>query len=129
MSGVPRMEPRQVVEASLADLANGVVVSIPGLADVDSYAHLEAADHELLGQPGRRSSRTAIGSPEAQPTEVVWVGQEALATPEGSHAWLRDGPRANQNHETRVRTRRLRRASDFRDCGGRLVRGARGLDR
>ncbi len=49
MSGVPRMEPRQVVEASLADLANGVVVSIPGLADVDSYAHLEAAGHELLG--------------------------------------------------------------------------------
>jgi short-subunit dehydrogenase len=48
MSGVPRMEPRQVVEASLADLANGVVVSIPGLADVDSYAQLEAADHELL---------------------------------------------------------------------------------
>lgn len=49
MSGVPRMEPQHVVEASLADLANGVVVSIPGLADVASYAHLEAADHELLG--------------------------------------------------------------------------------
>jgi uncharacterized protein len=53
MSGVPRMEPRQVVEASLADLANGVVVSIPGLANVDSYTQLEAADHELL-----RATRT-----------------------------------------------------------------------
>jgi short-subunit dehydrogenase len=48
MSAVPRMEPEDVVEASLADLANGVVVSIPGLDDLESYAHLEAADHELL---------------------------------------------------------------------------------
>lgn len=48
LSAVPRMEPQHVVEASLADLARGVVVSIPGLGDLDSYAHLEAADHELL---------------------------------------------------------------------------------
>jgi len=48
LSGVPRMETQQVVEASLADLANGVVVSIPGLVDLEAYAHLEAADHELL---------------------------------------------------------------------------------
>jgi short-subunit dehydrogenase len=48
MSAVPRMEPQDVVEASLADLANGVVVSIPGLGDLDSLSHREAADHELL---------------------------------------------------------------------------------
>jgi short-subunit dehydrogenase len=48
MNDVPRMEPQLVVEASLADLANAVVVSIPGLLDLDAYAHLEAADHELL---------------------------------------------------------------------------------
>ena len=49
LSSVPRMEPQHVVEASLADLANGVVVSIPGLADLDSFARLEAADRELIG--------------------------------------------------------------------------------
>ena len=37
-----------VVEASLADLAAGVVVSVPGLADTDALAHLEAASHELV---------------------------------------------------------------------------------
>jgi hypothetical protein len=42
------MEPEDVVEASFADLAQGVVVSIPGLADLDAYARLEAADAELL---------------------------------------------------------------------------------
>ena len=49
MSAVPRMEPGQVVEASLADLADGVVVSVPGLADTGSLAHLEAASQELVG--------------------------------------------------------------------------------
>jgi short-subunit dehydrogenase len=48
LSSVPRMEPRDVVDASLADLADGVVVSIPGLADLEAYARLEAADRELL---------------------------------------------------------------------------------
>ena len=48
LSSVPRMEPQRIVEASLADLANGVVVSIPGLADLEAYARLEAADRELL---------------------------------------------------------------------------------
>jgi uncharacterized protein len=48
MSALPRMEPGQVVQASLADLANGVVVSVPGLADTDSLAHLEAANRELM---------------------------------------------------------------------------------
>ena len=48
MSAVQRMEPGQVVEASLADLADGVVVSIPGLTDTDSLTRLEAAGHELV---------------------------------------------------------------------------------
>lgn len=49
MSAVPRMEPGQVVEASLADLAGGVVVSVPGLGDTGSLARLEAASQELVG--------------------------------------------------------------------------------
>jgi short-subunit dehydrogenase len=48
MSNVQRMEPDQVVEASLIDLANGVVVSVPGLADTDALTHLEAANRELV---------------------------------------------------------------------------------
>jgi short-subunit dehydrogenase len=48
MSAVPRMEPDQVVEASLTDLANGVVVSVPGLADVGALTGLEAASDELV---------------------------------------------------------------------------------
>ena len=54
LSSVPRMEPRDVVDASLADLADGVVVSISGLADPEAYARLEAADRELVA-----SARTA----------------------------------------------------------------------
>ncbi len=49
MSAVPRMEPGQVVEASLADLADGVVVSVPGLDNTGPLARLEAASHELVG--------------------------------------------------------------------------------
>jgi len=48
MSVVPQMEPRQVVEASLADLADGVVVSVPGLADTDSLARFDTASRELV---------------------------------------------------------------------------------
>jgi uncharacterized protein len=48
MSAVARMEPNQVVEASLADLAAGVVVSIPGLADTDVLNRLEGANNELV---------------------------------------------------------------------------------
>ncbi len=48
MSAVPRMEPHHVVEASFADLAAGVVVSVPGLADTNSLARLESAAHELV---------------------------------------------------------------------------------
>jgi short-subunit dehydrogenase len=49
MSAVPRMEPRQVVEASLADLADGALVSVPGLDDTELLARQEAASHELIG--------------------------------------------------------------------------------
>jgi uncharacterized protein len=49
MSAVPRMEPGQVVEASLADLADGVLVSVPGLGDTEALARLDAANVELMG--------------------------------------------------------------------------------
>jgi hypothetical protein len=49
MSAVPRMEPGHVVEASLADLADGVLVSVPGLDDTEPVARVEAASLELLG--------------------------------------------------------------------------------
>ncbi|HUY22077.1 MAG TPA: SDR family NAD(P)-dependent oxidoreductase [Acidimicrobiales bacterium] len=49
LSQVPRMEPDAVVAASLADLAAGVVVSIPGLAGPGPLEHLDAAGAELLG--------------------------------------------------------------------------------
>jgi short-subunit dehydrogenase len=48
MSAVPRMEPGQVVEASLADLADGVLVSVPGLDDTQALARLDAASLELM---------------------------------------------------------------------------------
>ena len=48
MSGVPRMEASRVVKASLADLAAGVVVSVPGLADTEALAHLDEASRELV---------------------------------------------------------------------------------
>ena len=49
MSAVPRMEPGQVVQASLADLADGVLVSVPGLDDTEALARLDAACLELMG--------------------------------------------------------------------------------
>ena len=49
MSAVPRMEPGQVVEASLADLADGVLVSVPGLDDTQALARLDTASLELMG--------------------------------------------------------------------------------
>jgi short-subunit dehydrogenase len=48
MSERPRMEPDKVVQASLADLANGVVISIPGLADTNALARLEDQSREVL---------------------------------------------------------------------------------
>jgi short-subunit dehydrogenase len=49
MSRVARMEPEQIVAASLADLARGVVVSIPALPDESAKATLDAAAAALLG--------------------------------------------------------------------------------
>jgi short-subunit dehydrogenase len=49
MGAVPRMEPGDVVDASLRDLEAGVVVSIPGLADETAYAQVGAAQAALMG--------------------------------------------------------------------------------
>lgn len=48
-SAVPQMEPSHVVAASLADLADGVLVSVPGLSDTSALTHLDAASQELMG--------------------------------------------------------------------------------
>ena len=48
LSRVPRMEPEQVVEASFADLAEGVVVSVPGLADTGALGALARTQEQLL---------------------------------------------------------------------------------
>ena len=48
MSEVPRMEPASLVEASLADLERGVVVSIPGAEDDSALRAIEAAAAELV---------------------------------------------------------------------------------
>ena len=49
VSAIPSMEPDQVVAASLLDLADGVVMSVPGLGDTDPLGRLDAASQELLG--------------------------------------------------------------------------------
>ena len=64
LSAVPRMEPDQVVEASLADLADGVVVSVPGLAETASLTDLETASHALVGV-ARTAELPARYHPEA----------------------------------------------------------------
>lgn len=62
-SEVPRMEPDQVVAASLADLAAGVVVSVPGLADTGALSRLDDASRDLVSAarvtelPGRYTGR------------------------------------------------------------------------
>jgi hypothetical protein len=43
MSQVPRMEPDQIVTASLSDLARGVVVSIPAMPDDSAKARFDDA--------------------------------------------------------------------------------------
>jgi len=48
VSSVPRMEPHDVVRASLTDLARGVLVSVPGLSDTDALAEVQAANAGLL---------------------------------------------------------------------------------
>jgi short-subunit dehydrogenase len=49
MSQVPRMEPDRIVAASLADLARGVVVSIPAMPDESAKARFDDAASALLG--------------------------------------------------------------------------------
>jgi sugar/nucleoside kinase (ribokinase family) len=49
MSQVPRMEPEQIVTASLADLTRGVVVSIPGMPEESAKARFDDAAATLLG--------------------------------------------------------------------------------
>jgi short-subunit dehydrogenase len=51
LSAVPRMEPAAVVQASLHDLARGVVVSIPGADDESAIAGIAAAQQALAGVP------------------------------------------------------------------------------
>jgi len=64
MSAVPRMEARDVVHASLADVAAGTLVSIPGLADLDALARLDGAGRELVG-----AARTTELPPRYRPGE------------------------------------------------------------
>lgn len=49
LSAVPRMEPDDVVRASLLDLERGVVVSIPGAPDESSLEPVVAAQGALIG--------------------------------------------------------------------------------
>jgi uncharacterized protein len=49
MSTVPRMEPRDVVQASLLDLERGEVVSIPGSDDETAREGVQAAERDLMG--------------------------------------------------------------------------------
>lgn len=49
MSQVPRMEPDQIVMASLSDLERGVVVSIPAMPDESAKARFDDAASTLLG--------------------------------------------------------------------------------
>ena len=48
LSAVERMEPRSLAAASLADLARGVVVSVPGADDEPALAGVDAAQRELI---------------------------------------------------------------------------------
>ena len=66
MSQVPRMEPEQIVLASLYDLERGVVVSIPALADESAKARFDDAALALLA-PARSTElapRYANAAPE-----------------------------------------------------------------
>jgi short-subunit dehydrogenase len=58
MSQAPRMEPEQIVTASLHDLERGVVVSIPALADESAKARFDDAARDLLA-PARTTELPA----------------------------------------------------------------------
>jgi short-subunit dehydrogenase len=49
LSAVPRMDPADVVRASLLDLERGVTVSIPGAPDETAFEAIAAAEHKLFG--------------------------------------------------------------------------------
>jgi uncharacterized protein len=49
LSAAPRMEPEAVVEASLSDLARGMIVSIPGAPDDSAFQAIVTAQQELAG--------------------------------------------------------------------------------
>jgi hypothetical protein len=63
MSSRPRMEAHDVVSASLADLARGVVVSIPGLDDEELLDPVFAASSALAGFTGAASLPARYGAP------------------------------------------------------------------
>jgi len=49
VSDAPRMEPELVVEAAMADLASGMVVSVPGLGDLGALERVAGANAAMLG--------------------------------------------------------------------------------
>ena len=52
MTGRTRMEPQDVVTASLGDLDRGTVVSVPGLEDESALEAIAAAQGVLAGSTG-----------------------------------------------------------------------------
>ncbi len=56
VSGAPRMEPEDVVAASLRDLAQGLVVCIPSLSDHAPLDRVFAASEELFGASRQATS-------------------------------------------------------------------------
>ncbi len=49
VNDAPRMEPALVVEAAMADLASGTVVSVPGLGDLGALERVGNANAAMLG--------------------------------------------------------------------------------
>lgn len=62
MSTVPRMEPDQIVLASLSDLAHDVVVSIPALPDESAKAKYDDAASALLAVARRKELAPRYGA-------------------------------------------------------------------
>jgi short-subunit dehydrogenase len=64
MTGRTRMEPQDVVTASLADLERGAVVSVPGLEDEAALTEIRDAQAVLAGSTGA----TALAARYARPS-------------------------------------------------------------
>jgi hypothetical protein len=60
--------PIQVVEASLADLADDAVVSVPGLADTDSLARSDTASRDLVSLARTAGARWAQATQDTSPS-------------------------------------------------------------